>query len=243
MDGLIDYSRQREFDNTMGQINRRGHIIVGCGGVGFWLGVILAMQGAEKFVLIDGQKIEPSNLNRIPVSPTWDKTNKAVALRKVIRTVRPQTAVLTMIKHVTTENLHTLDRFTNLGNWQVWDCTDDARIQVEIYKWQQELGTSRITYRKIGYEGFNVGTYVNYNVWMAQGYQPGYRTSNACAATSALAAVVGFMCHGLNLTNDVNLNIRKILTQISYPDAVSNERGEYVEETEEESEELHEPAR
>lgn len=213
MEGMINYSRQLEFDATFRPTNmhRRTHVIVGCGGVGFWLGIMLAMQGYQKFFLIDGQKIEPTNLNRIPVSPSWDGVNKTIALRKVMRSVRPQTAIQTISKHVTEDNLDLLEKFIERGGeWLIWDCTDDARIQRKIFTWRKKYGET-VQYRKIGYEGFDVGTYVNYDVWTVPDYQPGYRTSNACAATSALAAVVGYMAQGLNMKHDINLNVKEML--------------------------------
>lgn len=213
----IDYSRQQEFDRVF-DINKVGdrHVIVGCGGVGFWLGIILAMQGYNEFYLIDGQKIESSNLNRIPVSPEWNGIGKTVALRKIIKTVRPIAVVNTISQHVQEDNLDILGNFINAyagHTWHIWDCTDDARIQRKIFNWQRDTGN--IAYRKIGYEGFNVGTYTNYDVWTTEDYRPGYRTSNACAASSALAAVIGFMAHGLNMSNDINLNIKDILAGIN----------------------------
>ncbi len=101
-------------------------------------------------------------------------------------------------------------RIKQRTNWMIWDCTDDARIQRKIFKWREQYG-SQVEYRKIGYEGFDVGTYVNYDVWTVPNYQPGYRTSNACAATSALAAVVGFMAQGLGMKHDININVKEVL--------------------------------
>lgn len=214
---LIDYSRQEEFDGVMGHriSDTDNHAIIGCGGVGFWLGIMLAMQGYDNIYLVDGQKLEPSNLNRIPVSPAWDGVNKTIALRKVIKTVRPLCVVSTISQHVQKDDMEILERFienTN-GVWHLWDCTDDARVQRRIYEWKKKY--QHANYRKIGYEGFQVGTYTNYDVWTTEDYRPGYRTSNACAATSALAAVIGLFSEGLGLSNDINLNIRNILTDIN----------------------------
>lgn len=217
---LVDYSRQEEFDgvfessNSMYKAEFPHHAIIGCGGVGFWLGIMLAMQGYDNIFLVDGQKLEPSNLNRIPVSPSWSGINKTVALRRVIKTVRPLCKVHIMPSHVDKDDLDILGRFINNNNtWVIWDCTDDARVQRKIYEWKNKF--SSVFYRKIGYEGFNVGTYTNYDVWTTESYQPGYRTSNACAATSALAAVIGLFAQGLDLNNDINLNIENILTQVN----------------------------
>lgn len=214
MESLIDYSRQQEFDAALGHIqNHQVNYIVGCGGVGFWLATILAMQGQAHFVLIDGQKIERSNLNRLPVPPSWVGTNKAIALRKTIRTLRPVTAIHTVTTHITEDTFGILfdDAYVRLGNKHciktVWDCTDDGRIQKKIFK-ALKASELPIYYRKIGYEGFQVGSYKEYDVWLPADYAPGYRTSNACAATSALAAVLGIVTEGLGVVQDTEFNIK-----------------------------------
>lgn len=216
MESLIDYSRQNEFDNTLSNIHdRQLNYIVGCGGVGFWLGIILAMQGQENFVLIDGQQIERSNLNRLPVAPTWIGTNKAIALRRVMRSLRPVTAIRTVTEHIEASTLDIIianGRALIAGNKTlhkvVWDCTDDARIQKKIFA---QMKLSGIQYRKLGYEGFQVGSYKAYDIWVPSDYTPGYRTSNACAATSALAAVIGIVSQGLNVDRDVEVNIKELV--------------------------------
>lgn len=215
MEGLIDYSRQSEFDELFmreRRYNNYTHVIIGTGGVGFWLALILAMQGIEKFMLVDGQDVDISNLNRLPVPPTWRGQKKVIALRKIIRQLRPMSQILTFSNHVGKDNMNTVGEVVRKlgGSYKIWDCTDDARIQRMIFKWAQH---GNIQYRKIGYEAFEVGTYTNYDVWTTEDYRPGYRTSNACAATSALAAVVGLFADGLGLNEDINLNIKEILQE------------------------------
>lgn len=217
MESLIDYSRQAEFNQTLSNINpRQLNYIIGCGGVGFWLGILLAMQGQENFVLIDGQQIEKTNLNRLPVPPTWLGVNKAIALRRVMRSLRPVTAIRTITEHIQEATLSIIT--TSGGSMQVgnksltkvvWDCTDDARIQQKLFKEVRQC--NGIKYRKLGYEGFEVGSYKAYDVWVPSDYTPGYRTSNACAATSALAAVIGIVSQGLNIQRDVEFNIKDYL--------------------------------
>lgn len=212
MESLIDYSRQREFDNVLNLHKQQTNYIIGCGGVGFWLGLILAMHGHERFVLIDGQSIERSNLNRLPVPPTWVGINKAIALRKTIRTVRPLTSIHVVSTHIT-ENTFDILKVNVSGYRVIWDCTDDARIQKKIFK---AVGnTPHIHYRKLGYEGFKVGSYKAYDVWIPEDYAPGYRTSNACASTSAFAAIIGIMSEGLNRVSDLEINIADLIGSTS----------------------------
>lgn len=236
MESIVDYSRQAEFDRALGGhiIKSQLNYIVGCGGVGFWLGVILAMQGQENFVLIDGQTIERTNLNRLPVPPSWVGHNKAIALRRVMRSLRPVTAIRTITEHITEETfsiLSTGGEHARVGGRNlaktVWDCTDDARIQKKIFK-AMKAASSRIHYRKLGYEGFQVGSYKAYDVWIPADYAPGYRTSNACAATSALAAVLGIMTEGLGVTRDTEINIKDLLLNPQREPEVNDEEVEYA---------------
>lgn len=74
-------------------------------------------------------------------------------------------------------------------------------------------------YRKLGYEGFEVGSYKAYDVWVPADYAPGYRTSNACAATSALAAILGIVTQGLDISKDVQINLADLVTKLFVPPA------------------------
>jgi len=225
---LVDYSRQAEFDGEIQQVlldkQRNHHVIIGCGGVGFWLGLMLAMQGYDRFTLIDGDKIDNSNLNRLPVPQTWIGTNKAVALRKMIRFLRPTTIITALAAHITPETITLLNTLTekqmedySINAVRFWDTTDDARIQQRIKTMVEELikarGAQRVMYRKIGYEGWKVGNYADYNVWLDEAtYRPGYRTARANAITSAVSASLGFLGMAFN-SPDIDIDLKKLLTK------------------------------
>ena len=136
---LVDYSRQVDLTNSSRSLNnitsRNLHMIIGCGGIGYWLALSLAMMGAQDFVLVDGQTIESSNLNRLPVPQTWCGRNKAIALRKLIRFVRPATRIVVINNHISDETLDLipvmLERSYDYHSYEVaniWDTTDNAII-------------------------------------------------------------------------------------------------------------------
>jgi len=219
---IVDYSRQAELDSiltpklTKDDIN----IIVGCGGIGFWLGIQLAMLGYRHFILIDGETVDYSNLNRLPVPQTWVGTNKAVALRKVIRSMRLDTVVMALSTNIQKDTLSILKnatgRFKSMGaryfynnsKATLWDTTDDARIQTQLFNYCNDI--ANMTYRKLGYEGFNVGCYSNFDVWTADDYETGYRTSNANAVTSCISAGIGIFARCL-INDDIELDLRAII--------------------------------
>ena len=214
--GRIDYSRQEQMDRALRverDLIQHPHIIVGCGGVGFWLGIFLAMNGLENsLVLVDGDKLEATNLNRIPCPPSWIGVNKAIALRRIIKQMRPHIQVTCLPSFLSEDTLELLKKALNAHAYQaatVWDCTDDARIQTKVYKVCQEEG---VRFRKIGYEGFKIGTYAHFDVWFDEAtYQRGYRTTMANAMSSAMAAALGVFAEGLNIQTDVNVNIKKLM--------------------------------
>jgi hypothetical protein len=213
----IDYSRQQQLESGIHQHNRYSlrstYIIVGCGGIGFWAGLMLAMFGITELVLIDGDKIEASNLNRLPVPPTWVGVNKAIALRKLIRQLRPATTINCLVKHMTTENMSVLDHIIGSGNeTSVIDCTDNAIIQKQLYALTAEKSCR---YLKIGYEGLNVGWYPAYDVWIPDNYQPGYRTTQSNVISSAVSAGLGILSTFYGNGKDVNVNLHEVACGIN----------------------------
>jgi molybdopterin/thiamine biosynthesis adenylyltransferase len=204
---LVDYSRQEEMDNELDHNLDRRIAVVGCGGVGSWLAILLAMTGYRNITLRDGQKIEASNLNRLPVPQTWIGKNKAIALRKVIKYLRPDTNISVIPFHVTDEA--GFNRFLAQNVHMVYDCTDDARIQQKITAWTR---TAHKRYRKIGYEGYKLGTYRRMDdIWIDDSeYRAGYRTSRANAVSSALAGGIGLLSEWLE-ADDTTVDMKELL--------------------------------
>lgn len=220
--GIVDYSRQREFDNEIVRNLPKDetNIIIGCGGVGFWLGIFLAMNGYKDFVLIEGDKLDATNLNRIPVPQSWVGINKAVALRKLIRQMRPDTRIVVLAAHITENSLGVIKDFSNKERFYratIWDTTDDAIIQRKINDFVKQLRDGArtragIKYRKIGYEAWDIGCYENYDVWCdEENYQAGYRTARANAVTSAMSAGLGMLARGLNMPHDITFNLKELM--------------------------------
>ncbi len=229
---LVDNSRADGMQEVLG-MNRNDrdmeyNVVIGCGGIGMWTALMLAMLGQQYFVFMDGDKIDNSNLSRLPVPQTWIGVNKAVALRKLIRNLRPDCIIGVLTSHITEDTLHLLESFTaNLeGNEHryyshndiinIWDTTDDARIQKRISKYVDTMKDKydRCRYRKIGYEGFQVGNYKSMsNMWIPEDYQGGgYRTTQANAVSSAISAGLGIFANYLN-TEDMNIDLYSLITK------------------------------
>lgn len=212
----IDYSRQEVFTRSMEGIdNEDQHVIVGCGGIGYWLAILLALHGVPRMCLIDGDKVDSSNLNRLPVPVTWRGVNKAIALRKTLKAIRPEMVVTVIPVHLEGSfAAQTLMRISNGSFIQIWDCTDHMPTQKALFALSKE-DARHIGYRKIGYEGMEIGTYVDYSVWASTDAveTQGYRTSAANAVSSVMAACLGMLAQGLNEERDVNLNLAAMVSQ------------------------------
>jgi len=219
---LVNEDRQVAMNQALGIVPEEVNVIIGCGGIGFWLGLLVAMVGGRYFVLFDGQNIDNSNLNRLPVPQTWVGQNKAVALRKMIRILRPDTVVttedtLSMLEKLSSKIKKEQNYYSRTANvLNVWDTTDDARIQTKINAYVNTLSKNRewnkVRYRKIGYEGFKVGSYKDYQVWTQEGYTTGYRTTQANAVSSVISAGLGFFASYLT-DKDVAVDLRELITK------------------------------
>jgi len=140
MDNLI-YERQKELKLVLPR-----HIaVIGCGGVGSWVALLLALSGVKNLSLFDGDNIEASNLNRTLFELGDISQNKASAVREKIIRVRPNAIVqafpFMVLPGLITSNMEV-----------VMDCTDDSKTQKELYKVCVELG---IRYIRAGYNGLD----------------------------------------------------------------------------------------
>ena len=208
---LVDYSRQAEMNEDLHHVAQTNtHFIIGCGGIGYWKGLLLAMMGAPHIVLIDGDRIEATNLNRVPASPKYTGKFKVNALKAQIRVLRPGTRVTCIPAHITEDTFMLMGEIgAHMGSQSViWDCTDDARIQQKIYNWCTQ---NRRKYCKVGYEGFKVGMYRQMSMWIPDDYRPGYTTTKANALTSIIAAAMGIMYVGRGRMSDVEVDLKTLV--------------------------------
>lgn len=210
MENLIDYSRQQAMQNELRTNVLINQMVIGCGGIGFWLGLMLAMYGYNRIILFDGDVIDRSNLARLPVPPTWVGINKAVALRRLILFLRPdcEVKIYQFKVNESTKELFQA-KLDNLGSTHVYDTTDNAIDQNMIYKM---VSVNDFKYNKLGYEGFKVGSYPTYQVWTTAGYTTGYRTTSANVFSSCLAALFGFFTSKLS-QEDIEFDIKEFITK------------------------------
>lgn len=210
VDSLIDYSRQRDMEHDLGALEQT-HIIVGCGGIGYWLAIQLALLGHERLVLIDADKIESSNLNRLPAPLRSRGEYKVKVLKAQLRMMRPTVHVTCLPVHITEDTLQILHdiKNTSVYNLRIWDCTDDARIQRILSTCARN---NMYLYSKAGYEKWNVGLYSHMqDVWLQDNYTPGYTTSAANAISSMMAAGLAILYAGQNEQEDISIDLKELV--------------------------------
>jgi molybdopterin/thiamine biosynthesis adenylyltransferase len=64
-------------------------LIVGVGGIGWKIAIDLAMMGVGRIDLVDPDRVEQSNLSRIPLTRSSVGNRKVEELRRVLQTIRP----------------------------------------------------------------------------------------------------------------------------------------------------------
>lgn len=223
---IVDYSRGAVMESDLPTLQRgsTSHIVIGCGGIGFWIGLLLAMLGHERFILIDGDAIDETNLARLLVPQTWVGVNKTVALRRLIWQLRPEAVVTCMSAHYDEHTMSLLkktvsDEANAYSNIHFWDMTDDARVQLETYKQfkklkqELEVTVGSMHYRKAGYNGWNVGSYdtISFFGGLPEDYRPGYTVNNANVLSSVVAAATAILASGCG-ASDVNIDLKELLT-------------------------------
>jgi hypothetical protein len=133
------YDRQRTLDLFVP--NRA--VVVGCGGIGSWVGLGLALLGIEELHLVDPDYLEIHNLNRTPFRLDQVAKNKAVALQELILERRNcgVFAYLDFFRPPLSDTLLMLEPSI------VVDCTDNLRTRESFHNYPG--------YVKLGYDGLN----------------------------------------------------------------------------------------
>ncbi len=136
------YARQRELNLTLPS----SITVVGCGGIGTWVAILLAMSGVKNLYLFDPDVVEESNRNRLPFCQSSINRPKVEVVAEYIRTIRPE-AIIVAIQDKLTGIL--LDIQISVSN-MIIECTDSPRAQFGIYNTCKKAGRQFI---RAGYDG------------------------------------------------------------------------------------------
>jgi molybdopterin/thiamine biosynthesis adenylyltransferase len=156
--------------------------VVGCGGTGFWTAFLLAMSGAEELILIDTDKIERSNMNRLPVVEDSIGKEKTKVLAEFIRLFRPDIRI--ECQHLKVET----PAQCQLLRGSVFCCTDNLKSQQLICAYCKK---NRIKYQRIGYDGTVLNVSRAFPLSFDSNTPDGYTIVPSWVVPAVLAAAMG----------------------------------------------------
>jgi len=176
-------------------------LVAGCGGVGSWTGLFLALSGVvEELILVDGDIVEKSNLNRTPYKYGHVGKNKAHALRELIIERRPFINVVSYSSWLeeVKEQLERVDLFL------------DCRDVVDVY--------SELSPIIAGYDKEHISLSVNYRnnrVFDSgidrQGYTGAWLIPPVICASMIILYITQL---SISESKNITLNVRELLNKI-----------------------------
>lgn len=109
-----------------------GVAVVGCGGVGMWTALFLALAGVECLYLFDPDTVSEHNLNRLPIPRSAIGKSKSQATADLIATLRPSCKT-TSLGAFTAELANQIKLHKDV-RWSI-ACTDTHKSRSVLYSW------------------------------------------------------------------------------------------------------------
>lgn len=194
--------------NLIGDFSEHSAIVIGCGGIGNWVAINLALVGVGQIILFDNDTVGASNLNRTLFKLSHIGQPKVKAVKDLIAERRKDTIV------VANQELLTIDHMKKLeGVDFIFDCSDTSKIKDSI-----SYVKNKARYIKLGYDGFE-GTICIDDFSRGQwGTDNSYTVTPSFFAPpqilSALA-IIEMLLIKKQVPKTVNINVKKILNQLS----------------------------
>ena len=137
------YSRTRQLigEEGLAQLKASSVLIVGVGGVGSYAAEAVARAGVGNITLMDGDTVQPSNLNRqlVALTSTLGR-NKAEVMAERIKDIDPETEVTILARFYKEDDELDLTAF----DWVV-DAIDDVNAKTALIKTATEKGVDIIS--------------------------------------------------------------------------------------------------
>lgn len=184
-------------------------IVVGCGGIGNWVAVDLALIGVGTLILFDNDKVEASNLNRTLFKLSHINKPKVSAVKELISERRKDTIVITNQELFTVEHLQKLEGI----DW-IFDCSDTSRLKDSL----SQLKNFSTKYEKLGYDGYDATLTTDFNSGQWGSDPSSYTTVPSFFGTPQILSALGIielLLTKKQVSKTVNLNVKKIISQIS----------------------------
>lgn len=121
------------FGDNLNKIQNKTILIIGLGGVGSYALETLVRTGINKFIIVDGDKVDNSNLNRQLMSLTNNiGLNKTDVWEDRIKLINPSCKVIKITEFITKDNLNLL--FNEKIDYVI-DACDTLDTKKEIIKY------------------------------------------------------------------------------------------------------------
>jgi molybdopterin/thiamine biosynthesis adenylyltransferase len=125
-------------------------LLIGCGGLGHAASQYLVSSGIGQLTLVDGDKVELSNLQRQLLFRDSDRGfNKAKIAARQLKQLNPYVQIAALEQHFSADNAETLLEKTD---W-VMDCTDNFKSRKLINKLCQQHQISLVSAAAIAQQG------------------------------------------------------------------------------------------
>ena len=168
-------------------INRdQSVLIVGCGGIGSWMGYFLGLAGVRELHLFDGDRIETHNLNRLPFTPGDIGKFKSNALSELIRISRPE-ALVSTYGHYRPDMFPDHLTLAQAADWVI--CSTDSLGSRRMVR--ESLLGSAAKYLELGADGMGATVTTEPAEWSTPAEeQPGYQSVPVFVGPCTLAASI-----------------------------------------------------
>ena len=197
--------------------------IIGLGGTGFWTAIFLAMSGVKELILVDSDKIEKSNLNRLPLRDSDVNKFKVIAVKEYIEKIRDNCRI--EVHNLKIDNASQCSLIRGV----IFCCTDNLTSQQLICAYAKK---NDLQYQRIGYDG----TILNVSEAFPLSFeeketQTGYTVTPSWVIPAVFSAAAGVSsklykkCHLMDDIGKVH-----ILNSSSVPEKI---RDEFIEKGEE----------
>jgi ThiF family len=138
------YTRQE----SLGILRDQTVLVVGCGGIGSWVGYFLGLAGVARLELFDGDVISDHNLNRLPFTPAHVGRYKSEALAELVRVARPE---ITVRAHGDFDPEYHIDTLRSSDSVVV--STDSLKSRRMVYDAVRKDGVPNTRYYELGADG------------------------------------------------------------------------------------------
>lgn len=156
--------------------------IIGCGGTGYWTGLLLAMSGCGNLILVDSDRLEHSNRNRLPISFSEVSASKTSVLKNHILRLRD----IRVERH---ESMIVEAEDCQILRGSVFCCTDNLKSQQLIQAYCRKHG---FPYQRIGYDGISLNVSEAFPLTFSKADVPdGYETTPSWVVPAVTAAALG----------------------------------------------------